>query len=80
MEKTFETALKELEMIVKKLESGNIPLENAINEYTEAMQLVKFCSEKLNNATEQVNKTLSENGELKDFELNEETDDDHGNC
>ncbi|MCI8467347.1 MAG: exodeoxyribonuclease VII small subunit [Bacilli bacterium] len=75
MEKTFETALKDLEIIVKKLESGNIPLENAITEYTEAMKLVKFCSEKLNSATEQVNKTLSENGELKEFSLKEETDD-----
>ena len=51
------------------------PLENAITEYTEAMKLVKFCSEKLNSATEQVNKTLSENGELKEFSLKEETDD-----
>jgi exodeoxyribonuclease VII small subunit len=75
MEKTFETALKDLEIIVKKLESGNIPLENAITEYTEAMKLVKYCSEKLNSATEQVNKTLSENGELKEFSLKEETDD-----
>ena len=75
MEKTFEGALKDLEIIVKKLESGNIPLENAITEYTEAMKLVKFCSEKLNSATEQVNKTLSENGELKEFSLKEETDD-----
>ena len=74
MEKTFETALKDLEIIIHELESGNIPLENAIIKYTEAMNLVKFCSEKLNTATEQVNKTLSESGELKDFELKEETE------
>ncbi len=73
MEKTFESALNELETIVKELESGNIPLDNAITKYTEAMQLVKFCSEKLNTANEQVNKILEENGELKDFELTEET-------
>lgn len=74
MEKTFETALKDLEIIIKELESGNIPLENAIAKYTDAMQLVKFCSDKLNTATEQVNKTVSESGELKDFELKEETE------
>ncbi len=73
MEKTFETALQELEEIVKELESGNIPLDNAINKYTEAMQLVKFCSEKLNAATKQINQTVTESGELKDFELTEET-------
>lgn len=72
MEKTFETALKELETIVKELESGNIELENAITKYTEAMQLVKFCSDKLTNATEKVNKILAENGEIKDFEVEEE--------
>lgn len=73
MEKTFESALKELENIVKELESGNIELENAITKYTEAMALVKFCSDKLTTATESVNKILSENDELKDFNpLNEE--------
>ncbi len=66
-EKTFEEALNELEDIVKKLESGEVPLEKAIDEYTNAMKLVKTCSDKLNNATEKVNKILAENGSLKEF-------------
>lgn len=49
-EKTFEQALQELEVIVKELESGNVDLDKAINKYTEAMKLAKFCSEKLNDA------------------------------
>ena len=49
-EKTFESALQELETIVKELESGNVDLDKAINKYTEAMKLAKFCSEKLNDA------------------------------
>lgn len=69
MEKTFENALGELEVIVKELESGNVELDDAINKYTEAMKLVKFCSEKINDATERVNKILSENEELKDFNV-----------
>lgn len=72
MEKTFETALKELESIVKELESGNIELEKAIEQYTEAMKLVKFCNDKLVSATESVNKILQESGELKDFEIKDE--------
>ena len=67
-EKTFEEALNELEEIIKKLESGEVPLEKAIDEYTNAMKLVKICSDKLNNATAKVNKILAENGELKDFD------------
>ena len=66
---TFEKALQDLEEIIKDLESGSIPLEEAINKYTDAMNLVKICQEKLNKATKQVNKILSENDELKDFEL-----------
>lgn len=72
MEKTFETSLKELETIVKELESGNIELENAIEKYTEAMTLVKFCSDKLTSATEAVNKILEANGELKDYQISDE--------
>ena len=68
MEKTFENALSELEAIVKELESGNVELEEAINKYTEAMKLAKFCNEKLNDATAKVNKILTEDNKLKDFE------------
>lgn len=71
MEKSFEDALKELEAIVSVLESGNVELDNAIDKYTEAMKLAKYCSEKLNAATEKVNKILTENKELIDFEVSE---------
>ena len=66
-EKTFESALQELETIVKELESGNVDLDKAINKYTEAMKLAKFCSEKLNDATTKVNKILTEDNKLEEF-------------
>ena len=65
--KKFESALQELDTIVKKLESGNVDLDKAINKYTEAMKLAKFCSEKLSDATAKVNKILTEDNELKEF-------------
>ena len=68
-EMSFEDALQNLETIVKELESGNCKLDDAINKYTEGMKLVKVCGDKLNSATEKVNKILTENGELKDFEM-----------
>lgn len=68
---TFEEALKQLESIIKDLESGSIPLEEAINKYTDAMNLVKICQEKLDKATNQVNKILKEDGSLEDFSLTE---------
>lgn len=70
-EKTFEEALLELETIVKELEAGNVDLDKAIEKYSEAMNLAKNCSDKLNNATEKVNKILKENGELEDFDVEE---------
>lgn len=68
-EKTFEEALTNLEEIVKELESGSVDLDNAIKKYTEAMELAKFCSEKLKDATDKVNKILTDNGELKEFNV-----------
>lgn len=68
-EKTFESALHELEVIVKELESGNVELDKAIEKYTEAMNLAKFCSEKITNATNSVNKILTENNTLEDFKV-----------
>ena len=70
-EKSFEEALNELETIVKELESGSIDLDKAIEKYGNAMNLAKLCSDKLNNATEKVNKILAENGILEDFEIKE---------
>ena len=70
-EKSFEESLVELETIVKELEQGNVDLDKAIEKYSEAMKLAKLCGDKLNNATEKVNKILKENGELADFEIEE---------
>ena len=68
-EMNFEESLQKLEAIVKELESGNVDLDVAINKYTEAMKLAKFCSEKLDGATKQVNKILTEDNELKEFNV-----------
>lgn len=68
-ELNFEEAITKLETIVKELESGSCSLDDAIEKYTEGMQLAKLCGDKLNNATEKVNKILRENGKLEDFEI-----------
>ena len=70
-EKTFEDKIKELELIVKELESGNVNLDDAITKYTQAMSLAKECNEKLKNAEEVVNKILTENNTLEDFKVEE---------
>ena len=70
-DKKFEELMAELEVIVKDLENGNTDLENSIAKYTEAMKIVKICSDKLNQATEAVNQILKDNGEIESFEVEE---------
>lgn len=38
---SFETALSELEHIVTRLESGDLPLEDALNEFERGVQLAR---------------------------------------
>ena len=71
-EKSFEENMLELEAIVKKLESGDVPLDDAITSYTNAMKLAKICDGKLKSAEEQINKILNEDGKLKEFTVDEE--------
>ncbi|MBP3635917.1 MAG: exodeoxyribonuclease VII small subunit [Bacilli bacterium] len=70
-EKTFEEKLSELESIIKELENGNVDLDNAINKYTQAMNIAKECSDKLENAEKAVNEILKENGTLEEFKTEE---------
>lgn len=68
-ELNFEESLLELEKIVKDLENGNIPLDDAISKFNEAMILAKSCNEKLDKANESVNKILNKDGNLEDFKV-----------
>ena len=68
---SFEESLEKLEEIVNKLESGNVPLDDAIDEFTNAMELVKICNEKLNNAEKAIAKIVENNGDIVDFNVNE---------
>lgn len=70
-ELTFEENLVKLEEIVKKLESGETPLDEAIDKFTEAMKLAEVCDKKLKNAEEKISKIVNKDGKLEDFEITE---------
>ena len=53
---TFEKALAELETIVQKLESGNVPLEDSIKIYERGEALKKRCDALLAEAEARVEK------------------------
>ncbi|GEN52122.1 exodeoxyribonuclease VII small subunit [Halobacillus litoralis] len=69
---SFEEAMKQLEEIVEKLETGEVPLEKAIQYYQEGMKLSKLCSEKLGNVETQMQQIMNEHGELEPFSVQEE--------
>ncbi len=70
-ELSFEENLEKLEAIVKKLESGEVPLDDAINEFNEAMKLAKKCDEKLKNAEDSITKIVNTDGTVSDFNIEE---------
>ena len=70
-ELTFEESLEKLENIVKKLESGEVPLDDAINEFNKAMKLAKSCDEKLKSAEEAITKIVADDGSLSNFNVEE---------
>lgn len=55
---SFEQALKELEAIVRKLESGAGDLESSINDYMRGTELKAFCEKKLEGARLKVESVL----------------------
>jgi exodeoxyribonuclease VII small subunit len=62
--KDFEAALTELESIVKKLEEGDLPLEQSLSLFERGVQLSRFCHARLEEAERRI-EVLSERGELK---------------
>lgn len=68
-ELSFEESLNNLEEIVKKLETGEVPLDDAINEFNKAMKLAKSCDDKLKSAEDAITKLVSDTGEIKVFKI-----------
>ena len=59
---TFESALKRLEEIVRKLESGELPLDASLDLFEEGIRLSRFCNTTLNAAERRV-EILLKNGD-----------------
>lgn len=69
----FEQLIEKLEDEVKKLESGNISLDDALLSFEKAIGLVKQCNERLETAQRRVKILVeSADGEVSDclFDIN----------
>lgn len=56
----FEEALGKLELIVKGLEKGELPLEVTLNKFAEGVNLSQICLTKLNAAEKRIHTILRE--------------------
>lgn len=65
----FEDALKRLEEIVKILEKGEIPLDDAISLFEEGLSLKNFCEKRLEEAERKI-KVISEGDRQGEENLN----------
>jgi exodeoxyribonuclease VII small subunit len=54
MEKTFESALGELEAIVRKLENGDLDLEESLKLFEKGVKLSRECRERLTRAERRI--------------------------
>jgi exodeoxyribonuclease VII small subunit len=66
----FEDALGKLELIVKELEKGELPLEEVLARFAEGVGLSKLCLTRLNAAEQAIDKILrEEKGQLAEYPL-----------
>lgn len=63
---SFETSLQQLEQIVSRLESGELPLEEALNEFERGVQLARNGQQTLQQAEQRVRILLNDD---KDADL-----------
>jgi exodeoxyribonuclease VII small subunit len=62
--KDFESAIAELESIVKTLEEGDLALEKSLALFERGVQLSRFCHSKLEDAERRI-EILNERGDVK---------------
>ena len=57
---TFEQSMKNLEQIVQELESGDLPLEEAMQKFEEGIKLSRLCSKKLDETENKITLLLQD--------------------
>ena len=71
--KTFELSLAELEDITRELDNNELSLDDSLKKFDKGMELIKFCSTKLDQAQKKVDLLLQKDGEIKTEPFNNDT-------
>jgi exodeoxyribonuclease VII small subunit len=75
--KDFESAIAELEKLVKQLEDGDLPLDTSLQLFERGVELSRYCHDQLGSAQKRI-ELLTERGDLKDGSALLATDDSAG--
>jgi exodeoxyribonuclease VII small subunit len=68
----FESALKELESLVEKMEQGDIRLEDSLQHFERGIELTRHCQQALQEAEQKVQVLLEKNGRTEIKPLSDE--------
>ena len=70
-EASFEETIKQLEAIVTQLENGDLPLDEALNEFEKGIKLARSGQKQLNEAEQRIQILLTENSDaqLSEFSI-----------
>ena len=60
----FEEALQRLENIVRRMEGGDLSLEESLKAFEEGIRLARFCAKKLDEAERHVDILLKQDEEV----------------
>ncbi len=71
--KTYESAMEELKELSEALESGELTLDEGLATYAKAVELIKFCNEKLQATKKRMTVLIEElSGSVKEVPFVEE--------
>lgn len=62
---SFEESLTELEDLVKKMDSGELSLEESLTAFENGIGLIRNCQSALQTAEQKVQKLVEKNGDLE---------------
>jgi exodeoxyribonuclease VII small subunit len=71
-ERSFEKSLLRLEEIVSEMENADPDLDRALKLFAEGSELVKFCSQKLNEAKKKIEILVKDSDGVKKEEFKDE--------
>ena len=64
---TFEEAITRLELLVRKMEEGKLPLEELTRTFEEGRRLARFCRSRIDRLEHKIEILLKDDGEEGDW-------------